>query len=364
MGAIRLFLAYVVLADHWRAFAIVPAGQRLPDWVKLGFNAGYAVMFFYVISGFLITYTLSKNYEATAAGAGRFYANRFVRIFSLYWPVVALTLLALPPALADFMKAGIVDKFTGLFLFGVDWRVSFGSPKGQYFDATIVALRQAWTLGAELTFYVMAPFLMRSWKAAAALLCASLGLRFVFVATTGAVLHDTWTYTFFPSTVCFFLLGHLSMRASVRWPRLAEPALGLSFSAIALLVMMFGSRAGFDSPRFWVSTFLFAGGMPGMFAATKNSAWLNRLGDLSYPLYLVHILVFVFIGSHILEVARIFSGGMTQFSAVYTLVIFASLALTAAIVAHYVVEWPTAFTMRAAFGIVAKLVRRKPAAAV
>src|SRR5712664_25633 len=98
MGLVRLFLALVVAADHWWAIFLVRQGFAPDDGYKLGFNAGYAVMFFYVISGFLITYTLTRNYSPDLAGALSFYRQRFIRIFSLYWPVVLLSFLLLDGA--------------------------------------------------------------------------------------------------------------------------------------------------------------------------------------------------------------------------------------------------------------------------
>ena len=73
MGLLRLFLALVVAIDHWRVIILHPKSIYLDDVCKFGFNAGYAVMFFYVISGFLITYTLTRNYEPDRAGIAAFY---------------------------------------------------------------------------------------------------------------------------------------------------------------------------------------------------------------------------------------------------------------------------------------------------
>ena len=72
----------------------------LDDVVKFGFNAGYAVMFFYVISGFLITYTLTQNYRWDWPGIAAFYSNRFIRIFSLYWAMAILALFLIASGLA------------------------------------------------------------------------------------------------------------------------------------------------------------------------------------------------------------------------------------------------------------------------
>jgi peptidoglycan/LPS O-acetylase OafA/YrhL len=50
---------------------------------SLGFNAGFAVMYFYIISGFLISFVLAHKYPASVSGTAAFYRSRFTRIFSL-----------------------------------------------------------------------------------------------------------------------------------------------------------------------------------------------------------------------------------------------------------------------------------------
>src|SRR5205807_10604241 len=117
----------VVAADHWYRFALDLRHIGMTAYAQLRFNAGYAVLFFYVISGFLITFTLSQNYSSDAAGAARFYRNRAVRIFSLYWPVALIGFATVPGAWHDFLVASSPDKLTGLFLLGTDWRVAFAS---------------------------------------------------------------------------------------------------------------------------------------------------------------------------------------------------------------------------------------------
>jgi peptidoglycan/LPS O-acetylase OafA/YrhL len=73
-----------------------------------------------VISGFLITYTLSRNYSRDLAGNLRFYRNRFVRIYSLYWPLVIVAFLIVPQAWDKFATSGPVDKTVAVFLIGFD----------------------------------------------------------------------------------------------------------------------------------------------------------------------------------------------------------------------------------------------------
>src|SRR5713226_8739342 len=109
MGAIRLFLALVVACDHWRASVLTPRNIPIDDVIKLGFDSGHAVMFFYVISGFLITYTLSRNYEPNLGGTLLFYRNRFIRIFSLYWPTALLELWTFRAGFPGWLASPLAD---------------------------------------------------------------------------------------------------------------------------------------------------------------------------------------------------------------------------------------------------------------
>ena len=288
MGIIRLFLALVVAADHWRVFVLMRggAGAEITDTYKLGFNAGYAVMFFYVISGFLITYTLSRNYQAGALGARTFYQKRFIRIFALYWPLVLVTFLVYPAAWSSFVAAGLPQQFGSVFLLTMDWQMTAGMR-----DTSIYGLTQAWTLAAELTFYLSAPLLMRSWKIGATLLLLSLGFRLGFVVVNGPGVDIRWTYAFPGATFCFFMLGHLVCLASQRWRVLASGYLGVPMLAGSVAAMLWaGNYADFDGTRLWLSVTLFTLALPGVFAATMRVRWMNELGDLSYPVYLVHLL--------------------------------------------------------------------------
>jgi peptidoglycan/LPS O-acetylase OafA/YrhL len=345
MGLVRLFLAFVVAADHWWVIVLVPHSIGPDDTYKAGFNAGYAVMFFYVISGYLITYTLKWNYKLDFAGMAAFYRNRFIRIFSLYWPLVVLTFVLIGGVWARFLAADIWDKLTGIFLIGMDWRVAFASYPSIHYDAAIGGLHQAWTLGAELTFYLIAPLLMRSWKLGAALLVTSFGLRAYFVFTLGTDLSDTWTYHFVGTTFGFFMLGHLTCLFE-RY--LAEPFIGLALVLVSFLVMgLGGSYASYDTLRLWGSAILFTLALPGLFEATKNIRWMNLVGDLSYPVYLVHTGVMILLGPTIIRYALPIDLMGPRAAGYLSVAVFLLVTTGAALAVHRLVEVPTAWGMRA-----------------
>jgi peptidoglycan/LPS O-acetylase OafA/YrhL len=344
VGIIRLFLALVVAADHWRVFVLIPARAEMTDYFKLGFNAGYAVMFFYVISGFLITYTLSRNYKPGWDGAGSFYRKRFIRIFSLYWPLVLVAFLSCAGSWSAFASSNLLRQFSSIFLIGMDWQMAAGL-RGTG-ELGILGLTQAWTLAAELTFYLSAPVLMRSWKVGAVLLLLSLGFRLGFVAVNGPALDTVWTYTFPGSTFCFFMLGHLVCLASQRWRVLTSASLGWSMLIASAAAMLWaGNYRDFDGQRFWLSMISFTLALPGVFSATMRVRWMNKLGDLSYPLYLVHLLPFWSgVAALVVEIAAHLGGNPYTSTACFLVVV-----LVGAIVARHMLERPVAYLMTRAF---------------
>lgn len=228
---------------------------------------------------------------------------------------------------------------TIIFLIGMDWRIPFASYPAEHWAAASSAMGQAWTLGAELTFYLVAPLLMRSWKVAVLVLVTSFGVRAAFVmeAPTGAP--TIWTYYFTVTSFGFFMLGHLACLAGRRWRPLANPALGLVMLACSFAVMLWGDQKGFDGTRLWGSVLLFALALPGLFEATKDVYWMNQLGDLSYPVYLAHIIVMSLVETWLVAALLPF-GAYALIGGVMAITVLASWAV------HKGLEQPVAALMR------------------
>lgn len=68
---------------------------------------------------------------------------------------------------------------------------------------------QAWTLGVELAFYIVAPFVLVRRKALLLLLALSISVR-IYLLYVGLGKSDPWTYRFFPAELALFLLGALA----------------------------------------------------------------------------------------------------------------------------------------------------------
>ena len=186
-----------------------------------------AVQCFYIISGFLISYILVERQAYPSVGA--FYLNRYLRLYPTYIFVALLTLVAVllthrSNLLSVYQHAPLgavcVLVLTNVLLLGQDWIMFLGvhdhalvfTPNFRDSDVYLFEgqlIHPSWTLGVELTFYLIAPFVLARRRLIYGLLAASLALRFVFIMH-GFGTRDPWSYRFFPTELALFLLGALA----------------------------------------------------------------------------------------------------------------------------------------------------------
>ena len=320
MGIIRLLLAFSVVVVHSApvfgfAFTAMVYGKN-------------AVQMFYTISGFYMALILNTKYNWS--GSYRYFvASRFLRIFpayatvvlaSLTTGVVALTVFkAMTPLFAIWARYGA--EITGgtllylvcmnLFLLGQDTSMFFWivpgtgalsfvgenakDPMAQMF----MLVPQAWTVGTELWFYLLAPFLVRRVSLIALVMVAGMALRlWIFVGLGYA--NSTWNYRFFPAELPLFMAGSLgyhayaaleARRISIRWP-----------GKVAFYGMLFLIIAYYKIPWRWIPfpsaalqlepiEVIFPIALPFIFAYTRRNHTDRFIGEFSYPVYLLHWLV-------------------------------------------------------------------------
>jgi peptidoglycan/LPS O-acetylase OafA/YrhL len=352
MGGLRLFLAISVLSIHLSGRVLHGLDLHLPWWATLGLNGQYAVLMFYVISGFLISTALAEKYTPGKGGLNGFYRGRFVRIFSLYWPMAALCLLLVPGAWITAQASPRLQQISDVAVLGLDWHMLIsrtGPPELQSIQGPLYGLETSWSLGSELLFYLCAPWLLRSRILAVMTALMSLLVRIYIYTRFGA--GSLWNFMFFPSTVIFFLLGHFIRLIAHRFVWLATSAIWVSALAIWLVAISWGGAevAPWDGPRFWLTFLAFALAMPGLFKVTRNSALHAKLGDVSYALFLVHLPILTVLGKSdsvmgwmrgVGELGR-YAGAVALFAAI------GLLTIAVAIAAHVAIERPFGRMLRA-----------------
>ena len=150
LDGLRAIAVLMVLLCHFQL--------ATPHWIWQVFHqGGFGVYLFFVLSGFLITRILLS--EKSKPGYFRnFYARRTLRIFPLYYGVLALQFWVLlpifptPHTLADAHYQG------WLWAYGYNILTAV---KGQYFfSSDWMGLGHFWSLAVEEQFYLAWPFIV------------------------------------------------------------------------------------------------------------------------------------------------------------------------------------------------------------
>jgi len=309
MGFIRFLLACAVVLSHTSTImGYSPVAGNL------------AVQCFYIISGFYMAMILTEKYNGPGANY-QFYSNRALKIYPIYWlNLIVLIAWALivyhlhyPGTLDFYIKYSNPGTFTLLYLFlanllliGLDWVFVLGINKdgNLFFCSNFNAVKPsvynfafnsvAWTIGLELMFYLIAPWLnKRTVYLLVILFLASLALRFGLAY----IYYDAapWSYMFFPTQVMFFVAGILSYRAYIKFVKeKGNKKLQYMLYGVLLFVVLSYYKILPDSYTYLKQTILFlsvACCLPFAFEATKKSKIDRFLGNLSYPIYISQVIV-------------------------------------------------------------------------
>lgn len=310
MGFLRLFFAVAVVAAHaGPIFGIALVSGRT------------AVECFFVISGFYMAMVLEKKYLRLPTRAWRtFMGARLLRLLPIYalMLVAGLCLVLLGGAIYIGDRAQPMTQlfelpavtwipivFSNLVVFTQDWSMfSAIDPAGylhfspDVFSEASPAYRfflvpQAWTVGLELTFYLLAPGLARrSNRTLGLILVSSVALRFLFAFM--GLRGDPWSYRFFPFELSLFVAGMLAFRFRDRlrgllrvrgiWP------LVIVGGALALLPVL-GAWPAINGVALLAFPFAVAALVPAIFESTSKSRVDRWVGEYSYPVYMIHVLV-------------------------------------------------------------------------
>lgn len=322
MGLLRFLLAVAVLVGHM--------GNTSTFQLMTGQTA---VQTFYIISGFYMSLILNEKYVHQINAYSLFLTNRLLRLFPMYWVVllgvasfsIAFSLIAPSHDKLAFAVYSTVHlnpfsllylTFTNLFLIGQDTALFMGinPPTGSFFFTSdfwqtnpqlnqFLLVPQAWTLAIELAFYLVAPFLVRrSYRTVGLFIGLSLLLR-LFIYDQLHLTQDPWTYRFFPTEIMFFLLGTLAYKS---YQRVREQTLPGYLQPVLLAVVMVATifYGLVPATKLGLSPFtykeicyfpLITFSIPYLFNLSKNYKLDNHIGELSYPIYISHMFIILFI---------------------------------------------------------------------
>jgi len=188
MGCLRLLLAMIVVVSHLG----IPV---------LGYNPGVvAVITFFLLSGYVMTILIQRHY-ASVDRIKDFYLDRAARLFPqfLVYMIATLALISLTAANSSYL-GGCTSYKVGLnfLILPLDFY--------KFLDLGNCSLiPPAWSLGLELSFYLVAPILILFYGAARLAAVASVGI--FLLAYFGLIDTDTYGYRLLPGTLFVFLVG-------------------------------------------------------------------------------------------------------------------------------------------------------------
>lgn len=262
-GSLRLFLAFCVALSHL-GFSVH------------GFNPGvFAVVLFYLISGF-VTASLLDNQFRTPVD---YYKERALRLLPSYWialgSAAAIWYFVRPDSYFLSRYPGWEDWFANITIIPLNFYMWTGQ------DA-FTLIPPAWSLGAELQFYIVSAWILRSrGQLLPAMIIGSLILW--LMAQIGFLNSDWWGYRLLPGIIFIFLVGASVFRrnhyiAASVWT--VAVALGIGIITGMVPIMPFNVET---STGIMVGIPLLA-----LLCRFHRRNWDDALGKIAYPVFLLH----------------------------------------------------------------------------
>lgn len=297
LTGLRWWAAFMVYLFHMRVFA------PLPGPITKVFDQGYlGVTFFFVLSGFVLTWSLRPGVSTST-----FYWRRFARI----WPATMVALLFAVPVFYSLGFGQSTADFElkpfdlGILLLSVVLLQGWWSSPVIFFSGNPAA----WTLTFEAFFYALHPWVSRiltMWSRRGALLCAVGILIWMFGYRLGVVLWPESWLALVPGPIYRlpeFLLG-MALAWALRsgWRPSLHPVLGIGVIAVTVFAIVLaavlqptGIIASFSNEFFTLAVGVVIVSLAAWKLGGRKSLFESRLqvrlGEWSFAFYLVHATV-------------------------------------------------------------------------
>ncbi len=328
LNTLRFLAAFLVVLHHAESLRKDHGlKHHLRDY-GLFQNGANAVSFFFVLSGFLITYLLLKEREAKKdISVKQFYIKRIFRIWPLYFLMVIIGAIIQPYFIEWFHIPYEMPYTIGetwyYFVFFVPGMVNY------FFGSNL--LEPLWSIGVEEVFYLIwAPLFKWFKKHVLTLLLSVIAFKLVLISVN--------TFWSLPGVLSYlirihqfeamaigglgaYLVYHFGKQINASWIY-SIPAQIILYSLI-LVFIVFGANIQSQIWYFFFENSIVSAIVPnalflyliiGVSVVDKNLFTLeNRvfsyLGEISYGIYMFHLLIL----SQIIELLKGFVAGSGMF---------------------------------------------------
>lgn len=311
LNGLRFFAAFAVILTH---LELLKDQQNLENlWENPFFfnSGGLGVYFFFVLSGFLITYLLLAEQKATGTvSVKEFYLRRVFRIWPVYYLLVILAFFVLPQI--EFLHIPWLEKFfldDFWFKFFLYCLLLPNLALAMY--PAIPHAGQSWSIGVEEQFYILWPWMVKKaknvlraiiiftaivlvlkvivlvlalknpdleWLKQLKKLVAMSKFESMSIGSIGAwILFEKkqewlkWVYLPLTQTLCYLMIPVLMFFT----PQVIQDGIHLVYSVIFLFII------------------LNVCSNPGSFLKLRHPL-IDYLGKISYGIYMYHMIIVVF----------------------------------------------------------------------
>ncbi len=244
LDSLRFFAFFVVFVAHAAILFPISADWFYALYRSVISNGSYGVNFFFILSGFLISYLLlAEKKETGDVSIKTFYLKRVLRIWPLYYVVFAISILVLPIIVhwlgAEYV-AGNLNTFPnlqtqtegqigsgsvdGIFSGGFWWFFLFVGNfyRAHDFGLTPFALGVLWSVCVEEQFYLFWPWVIKKLNHkgififAAIVFCLSLIYKAFYINNANMAYYGTLSVAMDLAAGCVLGLFYFRFEKQVR----------------------------------------------------------------------------------------------------------------------------------------------------
>lgn len=312
LNGLRFFAALAVVITHIELLKNQFLCDNLWRSNKLIFEAGpLGVVFFFVLSGFLITYLLLMEKSVTGTiGVKKFYLRRILRIWPLYYLIVLLGFLVLPHVsfihieyLGSFFDTNFTPNFLLYLLFLPNLAFSV--------FAAVPHIGQTWSIGVEEQFYVLWPLIVKYSKNVLRALCIVIFALIVIKVVVLLVVSQHPGNSAFKALKTFLAMTKMESMAIggigawilINYPERLKIIYNNYFLALTIVlipVFVFLTPAAIQDAMYLLFSVLFLiiilniSGNSYSFIKLESKLFVT-LGNISYGIYMYHLAVAAFV---------------------------------------------------------------------
>ncbi|MFZ4726540.1 MAG: acyltransferase family protein, partial [Paludibacter sp.] len=309
LNSLRFFAAFMVVMHHTETIRKKNDLFNL-EWLGLFRNGGNAVTFFFVLSGFLITYLLLKESNKTGTiSIKHFYIKRMLRIWPLYFLLVIIGTLLVPQVFSmlhiNYEMPYNLGQTWFYYVFFLPGLVTF------FFGHHL--LEPLWSIGIEEVFYLIwAPLFKIGKKMILTILLSIIAIKVVLM-----IMAEVWIkeplFVYVVNTFRFEAMSIGGLGAYFIFHRkkslsnmiLYKKPIQIVIYAVLIVFLIFQTNinnsiwlAIFNTPVVsgLIVDFLFLYLIIGVSLIDNNifkfrNKFLSYLGEISYGIYMYHLLI-------------------------------------------------------------------------